>query len=93
MVTTTLTSVREGGDWPSVIGNTKDQFYLGVESVSHLFMSVVRINKWLLGCGSMLVMALAHARKSGDGRLIVTYYDLLHQWADFLVANSLELNA
>ena len=37
----------------------------------------------------MLVMALAHAQKSGDGRLIYTYYNLLRKWADFLVANSL----
>ena len=40
----------------------------------------------------MLVMALAHARKSGDGIFIQKYYDLLRSWADFLVTNSLQLN-
>ncbi|KAF8518821.1 hypothetical protein BU17DRAFT_66217 [Hysterangium stoloniferum] len=40
-------------------------------------------------CGSMLIMALAHTQKSGDGRLIHTYYNLLSKWADFLVQNSL----
>jgi len=39
----------------------------------------------------MLLMASAHARKSGDGRSITTYYDLLRKWADFLVKNSLQV--
>lgn len=38
----------------------------------------------------MLIMVLAHAQKSGEGRLIVKYYDLLRKWADFLVNNSLQ---
>ncbi len=40
----------------------------------------------------MLVMALAHARKSGDLTLIRKYQDLLYKWSDFLVKNSLQLN-
>lgn len=38
----------------------------------------------------MLVMALVHAQKSGEGKLIQTYYKLLSEWADFLVTNSLQ---
>ena len=45
-----------------------------------------------LGSGAMLVMALAHARKSGDITLISKYQDLLYKWSDFLVTNSLQLN-
>ncbi|KAF9527912.1 hypothetical protein CPB83DRAFT_371296 [Crepidotus variabilis] len=40
-------------------------------------------------CGSMLIMALAHAQKSGDGTLIQKYYKLLKGWADYLVTNTL----
>ena len=40
----------------------------------------------------MLVMVLAHARKSGDLTLIRKYQDLLYKWSDFLVTNSLQLN-
>ena len=40
----------------------------------------------------MLVMALAHARKSGDITLISKYQDVLYKWSDFLVTNSLRLN-
>jgi len=35
----------------------------------------------------MLIMALAHARKSGDGKLLFSYYTLLQKWADYLVQN------
>jgi hypothetical protein len=89
-----LTSVNEGANWPLVTGNNGDS-YLGVESGSlSCFISGIdsKVQYLATGCGSMLVMALAHARKSGDGRLIATYYDLLRKWADFLVKNSLQLN-
>jgi len=38
----------------------------------------------------MLIMALAHAQKSGDGGLIHEYYELLMKWADYLAPNALE---
>ncbi|GJE95240.1 DUF5127 and DUF1793 domain-containing protein [Phanerochaete sordida] len=38
--------------------------------------------------GNMLIMVLAHARASGDGSLISQYYQLLKQWADYLVNNT-----
>ena len=40
----------------------------------------------------MLVMALAHARKSGDTTPISKYQDLLYKWSNFLVTNFLQLN-
>ncbi|KAH9935633.1 uncharacterized protein B0H18DRAFT_1082345 [Fomitopsis serialis] len=36
----------------------------------------------------MIIMALAHARASGDGSLLVQYYGLLKSWTDYLVENS-----
>jgi hypothetical protein len=36
----------------------------------------------------MLIMALAHARKSGDGQLLYNYYNLLRKWADNLVQST-----
>ncbi|KAF9523660.1 hypothetical protein CPB83DRAFT_821238 [Crepidotus variabilis] len=39
---------------------------------------------------SMLIMTLAHARKSGDGTLCKRYYSLLKIWADYLGANALD---
>ncbi|KAJ3517821.1 hypothetical protein NLJ89_g243 [Agrocybe chaxingu] len=41
---------------------------------------------------TMLTMILAHAQKSGDATLIETYFPLLKLWADFLVANTLDIN-
>ena len=38
----------------------------------------------------MLILALAHAQKSGDRSLISRYYSLLLRWADFLVKRSLD---
>ncbi|KAF8869185.1 hypothetical protein BD779DRAFT_1458126, partial [Infundibulicybe gibba] len=39
--------------------------------------------------GNMIIMALAHAKASGDGSLISRYYTLLKSWADYLAANAL----
>ena len=36
----------------------------------------------------MLIMALAHAQKSGDGKLLFKYYELLQRWGDFLVKST-----
>jgi len=33
-------------------------------------------------------MALAQARKSGDGKLLFTYYDVFRKWADFLITST-----
>lgn len=37
---------------------------------------------------SMIIMALAHAKYTGDNYLLVRYYSLLKGWTDYLVANS-----
>ncbi|KAH6905885.1 glutaminase GtaA [Coprinopsis sp. MPI-PUGE-AT-0042] len=37
---------------------------------------------------TMLVMALLHARKSGEGALLKRHYSLFKKWADFLVTKS-----
>ncbi|KAM5540214.1 hypothetical protein V8D89_006033 [Ganoderma adspersum] len=39
--------------------------------------------------GNMLIMALAHARISGDGALLSQYYNTTKRWADYLVSNAL----
>ncbi|KAF9443521.1 hypothetical protein P691DRAFT_679373, partial [Macrolepiota fuliginosa MF-IS2] len=39
-------------------------------------------------CGNMLIMAYAHAAKSGDGSLLSRYYSILQSWANFLIDNS-----
>ncbi|KAK7035331.1 hypothetical protein VNI00_011862 [Paramarasmius palmivorus] len=36
--------------------------------------------------GSMLIMAWAHARFSGDQSLLNTYYDTLKKWSDYLIS-------
>ncbi|EKM77069.1 hypothetical protein AGABI1DRAFT_108435 [Agaricus bisporus var. burnettii JB137-S8] len=43
-------------------------------------------------CGNMLIMAYAHAAKSGDGSLISIYHPLLQKWAAYLVQYSLHPN-
>ncbi|KAJ7333362.1 hypothetical protein DFH08DRAFT_1083785 [Mycena albidolilacea] len=40
--------------------------------------------------GNMLILVLAHARSTGDGSLIVKYYNLLKRWADYLTSNVLD---
>ncbi|THH26635.1 hypothetical protein EUX98_g7549 [Antrodiella citrinella] len=40
-------------------------------------------------CGNMLVMVLSYTQHTGDHSLITTYFNLLGQWADYLVANAL----
>ncbi|KAK1222654.1 hypothetical protein PQX77_014492 [Marasmius sp. AFHP31] len=39
--------------------------------------------------GNMLITALAHAQRSGDGTLIVRYYDLMKRWTEYLISNTL----
>ncbi|KAH9040733.1 hypothetical protein EDB85DRAFT_1858640 [Lactarius pseudohatsudake] len=39
--------------------------------------------------GNMLIMTYAHARASGDGSLIIRYYDLLTSWAGYLSDSTL----
>lgn len=82
-----------GSSWPQVKGNNTDQSVYAVESGSSLFCPATFLTLKFLDCGSMLVMALAHARKSGDGSLIYRYYSLLRPWADYLVTNGLQPNA
>ncbi|KAF8874083.1 hypothetical protein BD779DRAFT_1451181 [Infundibulicybe gibba] len=43
--------------------------------------------------GNMIIMALAHAKASGDGSLISSYYTLLKSWANHLAANALNQTA
>ncbi|KAI0958924.1 hypothetical protein AcV7_004605 [Taiwanofungus camphoratus] len=38
---------------------------------------------------NMLIMALAHARYTGDGSLVNEHYNLLKNWTDYLVSNAL----
>ncbi|TFY60797.1 hypothetical protein EVJ58_g4914 [Rhodofomes roseus] len=40
--------------------------------------------------GNMLIMTLSYTQKTGDKSLITTYYNLLDQWAQYLVSNTLE---
>ncbi|KAL9095583.1 MAG: hypothetical protein Q9165_002015 [Trypethelium subeluteriae] len=40
-------------------------------------------------CGNMLIMTLAYAQATGDTAYLTQYYDLLKQWAGYLVADSL----
>ncbi|KAF8885602.1 DUF1793-domain-containing protein [Infundibulicybe gibba] len=42
-----------------------------------------------IGSGNMIIMALAHAKASGDGSLISRYYPLLKNWANYLAVNAL----
>ncbi|KAJ7697167.1 hypothetical protein B0H17DRAFT_978707 [Mycena rosella] len=39
--------------------------------------------------GNMIILVLAHASSSGDGSLIGQYYNLLRNWAEYLVTNTL----
>ncbi|KAF7335620.1 hypothetical protein MVEN_02216900 [Mycena venus] len=39
--------------------------------------------------GNMIIVALAHARGSGDGSIIYRYYNLFKKWADYLTTNTL----
>ncbi|KAF8168518.1 hypothetical protein B0H34DRAFT_62865 [Crassisporium funariophilum] len=41
---------------------------------------------------TMLIMALAHAQKSGEGAMMLRSYPLLRKWADYLVLNALQPN-
>ncbi|EPT04923.1 hypothetical protein FOMPIDRAFT_1057715 [Fomitopsis schrenkii] len=38
---------------------------------------------------NMIIMALAHARATGDGSLVGAYYGLLQKWTEYLVNNAL----
>ncbi|TFK97850.1 hypothetical protein BDV98DRAFT_607320 [Pterulicium gracile] len=38
---------------------------------------------------SIIIMALAHAKFSGDGSMLSKYYPMLKRWGDFLIENSL----
>ncbi|KAF2458173.1 glutaminase GtaA [Lineolata rhizophorae] len=40
-------------------------------------------------CGNMLIMMLAYAQKSGDWDFLADHYEMLVQWAEFLVDESL----
>ncbi|KLO07713.1 DUF1793-domain-containing protein [Schizopora paradoxa] len=39
--------------------------------------------------GNMIIMLLAHLQATGDGSLVNQYYDMIKDWADYLVQNSL----
>lgn len=39
--------------------------------------------------GNMLILSLAYAQKTGDTAYLAQHYDLLRQWTDYLVSNTL----
>jgi hypothetical protein len=39
--------------------------------------------------GNMLILSLAYAQKTGDTAYLTQHYDLLRQWTDYLVSNTL----
>jgi len=43
----------------------------------------------LAECGNMLIMILTYAQKTGDLTQIKQYYDLLDQWTQYLITDSL----
>ncbi|KLO10459.1 DUF1793-domain-containing protein [Schizopora paradoxa] len=43
--------------------------------------------------GNMIIMLLAHLQASGDATLVTQHYDLIKNWTDYLVENSLDPNA
>ncbi|KAL0057444.1 hypothetical protein AAF712_015915 [Marasmius tenuissimus] len=46
-------------------------------------------NMGIESTGDMLITALAHAQRSGDGTLILRYYDLMKRWTEYLISNTL----
>ncbi|KZT71472.1 DUF1793-domain-containing protein [Daedalea quercina L-15889] len=40
-------------------------------------------------CGNMLIMTLSYTQRTNDTSLVTSYYGLLDQWAQYLVANTL----
>ncbi|KAK0468165.1 uncharacterized protein EV420DRAFT_1503141 [Desarmillaria tabescens] len=40
-------------------------------------------------CGNMIIMALSYAQKTGDVSQLTKYFDLLDQWAQYLISDSL----
>ena len=40
-------------------------------------------------CGNMIIMALAYAKKANDVRYLEEHFDLLRQWTEYLVADSI----
>ena len=40
-------------------------------------------------CGNMMIMALAYAQRTGDNAYLAEHYDLLYQWNNYLVNDSL----
>ncbi|PLB33282.1 glutaminase GtaA [Aspergillus candidus] len=40
-------------------------------------------------CGNMIIMALAYAKKANDARYLEEHFDLLRQWTEYLVADSI----
>ncbi|KAF8883860.1 hypothetical protein BD779DRAFT_1801899 [Infundibulicybe gibba] len=63
-----------GSMYPSALGNTST---ISTEPLA------------IESSGNMIIMALAHAQTSGDNSLISSYYPLLKDWANYLMANSL----
>ncbi|KAF9445101.1 hypothetical protein P691DRAFT_762809 [Macrolepiota fuliginosa MF-IS2] len=64
-----------GSSYPMILGNTSSNSDTRSLAVE--------------SSGNMLIMAYAHAVKSGDGSLLSRYYTTLRSWADFLIENSL----
>jgi hypothetical protein len=63
-----------GGAYPVILGNNSDTHQLAVESVLFFDLgSLHQLTYLFIGSGSMLIMAYAHAVKSGDGSLINRY--------------------
>jgi len=80
-----------GAHYPRAIAhNDGNDEPMPVEGQSSLLPDLFLTDFWYLTeCGNMLIMILTYAQKTGDLTQIKQYYDLLDQWTQYLITDSL----
>lgn len=82
-----------GSSYPTAGGHNdgRDEA-MQVEESGAYDPSSLFLESWLTknnDTGNMIIMALSYAQKSGDNSQLSATYNLLKQWAEFLVTDSL----
>ncbi|OCB90976.1 DUF1793-domain-containing protein [Sanghuangporus baumii] len=78
-----------GSTYPSAVADgINDPHVYGIDDESRFRYSTIFLINIVKASANMIIMALAYSLASGNGTLLRDHYNLLQNWADYLVDNS-----
>ena len=77
--------INTGPSYPNAYGGDLNDESLAVDSAALRQPPWILANEICIDTAAMVLMNYAYAIFSGNGTLVLEYYDLLKQWSDYLI--------